>query len=166
VLVAFATDFETASRISLAIGANTLRVLGPEGTRVRDLPRLTGVSKEANAMCAGWLERDDCVVSGPDPLTGRGKVLRLTEKGGRAQRAHRRHLVATEQSWRSQFGAGAIADLRAALERLDGDGSLDSSPLAAGLTPYPDNWRARTPRPATLPHYPMVLHRGGYPDGS
>ncbi len=21
-------------------------------------------------------------------------------------------------------------------------------------------------RPAILPHYPMVLHRGGYPDGS
>jgi hypothetical protein len=24
----------------------------------------------------------------------------------------------------------------------------------------------RTSRPATLPHYPIVLHRGGFPDGS
>ena len=32
--------------------------------------------------------------------------------------------------------------------------------------PYPDNWRASVRRPATLPHFPMVLHRGGYPDGS
>jgi hypothetical protein len=27
-------------------------------------------------------------------------------------------------------------------------------------------WRARVPAPAALPHYPMTLHRGGYPDGS
>ena len=38
--------------------------------------------------------------------------------------------------------------------------------VAAGLVAYPDNWRAAVRRPATLPHYPMVLYRGGYPDGS
>jgi len=27
-------------------------------------------------------------------------------------------------------------------------------------------WRAKFRRPEVLPHYPMVLHRGGYPDGS
>lgn len=27
-------------------------------------------------------------------------------------------------------------------------------------------WRAPLRRPVTLPHYPMVLHRGGFPDGS
>jgi hypothetical protein len=26
--------------------------------------------------------------------------------------------------------------------------------------------RSSLRRPATLPHYPMVLHRGGFPDGS
>ena len=41
-----------------------------------------------------------------------------------------------------------------------------ASPLFAGLEPYPDGWRAAVRPPATLPHYPMVLHRGGYPDGS
>jgi len=39
-------------------------------------------------------------------------------------------------------------------------------PLLAGLEPYPDNWRAAVPAPVMLPHYPMVLPRGGYPDGS
>jgi hypothetical protein len=50
--------------------------------------------------------------------------------------------------------------------------------LALGLQPYPDGWRAaRNPYRArtqavladpasALPRYPMVLHRGGYPDGS
>ena len=38
--------------------------------------------------------------------------------------------------------------------------------LAAGLDPYPDNWRAGVRPASTLPHYAMVLHRGAYPDGS
>jgi len=39
-------------------------------------------------------------------------------------------------------------------------------PIFAGLEPYPDNWRASIRPAGTLPWYPMVLHRGGYPDGS
>jgi hypothetical protein len=49
--------------------------------------------------------------------------------------------------------------------------------LSLGLRPYPGGWRTRNPylRQTTavlddpgdaLPHYPMVLHRGGWPDGS
>ena len=53
--------------------------------------------------------------------------------------------------------------LRRALEPL---AAGDPPRLFAGLEPYPDGWRARVPAPAALPHYPMTLHRGGYPDGS
>ena len=42
----------------------------------------------------------------------------------------------------------------------------DPPRLFAGLAPHPGNWRARLPRPAVLPHFPMTLHRGGYPDGA
>jgi len=49
--------------------------------------------------------------------------------------------------------------------------------LSLGRRPYPGGWRARPPYPrqttavlddpgAALPHYPTVLHRGGWPDGS
>ncbi len=118
-------------------------------------------------MCVGWLERHRCVLSEPDPTATRGKVLRLTEKGQRAQQKSRRILGSTEMSWRTTFGPAAVDDLRRALQPLVGDGNLSSSPLDRGLTPYPDNWRATVRRqPSTLPHYPMVLHRGGYPDGS
>ena len=37
---------------------------------------------------------------------------------------------------------------------------------ALDLTAPPDCWRARLPRPDTLPHHPVISHRGGYPDGS
>ena len=53
--------------------------------------------------------------------------------------------------------------LRASLEPL---AAGQPAPLFGGLEPYPDNWRALVRRPDVLPHFPMVLHRGGYPDGS
>jgi hypothetical protein len=56
-----------------------------------------------------------------------------------------------------------VTALRQALEPL---AAGDPPRLFAGLEPYPDGWRARVPAPAALPHYPMTLHRGGYPDGS
>jgi hypothetical protein len=60
--------------------------------------------------------------------------------------------------------------LREALERLTGEPaaeiSMGISPLFRGLEPYPDGWRAPVRKAGTLPHYPMVLHRGGFPDGS
>jgi len=49
---------------------------------------------------------------------------------------------------------------------LANSASCQPPPLSGGLEPYPDNWRASVRRPATLPHFPIVLHRGGYPDGS
>jgi hypothetical protein len=124
------------------------------------------VSHEANAVSAGWLERRGCAVPEPDTSGRRGKVVRLTAKREKALQKHRRLLRANEESWRSRFGAAAIDDLRAALEDVVGDGTCENSPLAPGLVPRPDGWRARVRRPEILPHHPMVLHRGGYPDGS
>jgi DNA-binding MarR family transcriptional regulator len=166
VLLAFTLDFEAESRLALAISANTLRVLSADSTRLRDLPRLTGVSKEANAMCTGFLVRRGGAVIEPDPAATRGRVIRLTDKGVTARANAARTLDATEARWRTTFGAPALDALRAALVPLVGDGTLASSPLAAGLAPAPGNWRASVRAPETLPHYPMVLHRGGFPDGS
>ena len=162
VLLQFTIDFEGESRISLPISANTLRVLGAAGIRVRDLPALTGVSKEANSMAVGFLERHGCVVLEPDPSGARGKVIRLTGKGQRAQDKYRGLLRVAEERWERQFGSDVLARLRASLEQVLGDSAL----LRQGMRPYPDGWRASVRTAATLPHYPMVLHRGGYPDGS
>ena len=166
VLVALTADVESAARISLPISANTLRVLDRSGVRVSDLPRRTGVSREGNAMCIGWLERHGCVVREPDSTARRGQVVRLTSKGETAQQNAHRQLGATEESWRTRNDGGNVDELRAALLRVVGDGTFVTSPLAPGLVPHPDNWRAAVRPPETLPHHPMVLHRGGYPDGS
>jgi hypothetical protein len=99
----------------------------------------------------------------PDPAGGRWKITRLTSPGARAQRAHAGLTAAVEARWRSRFGAERVAALRDVLEPL---AVGDPPPLFGGLTPYEDGWRAQVKPPAVLPHYPMVLHRGGYPDGA
>jgi DNA-binding MarR family transcriptional regulator len=155
-LLAIAIEFERESEFSLAICANVVRVLDEKGVRVRDLPLLTGVSKEAISMALGILQKSRAVVVEPD----RTKVVRLTRKGLEAQAAYHQLVGAIEQRWQARFGNNTVRKLRESLERLAG------APLFGGLEPYPDGWRASIRKPSTLPHYPMVLHRGGFPDGS
>jgi len=175
-LLTFAIEFERESDVSLAISANVLRLFGASGesngktVRVRDLPGLSGVSKEAITMAIGYLTkrgyaRIECK-SGTLRESGKVKLLALTAKGLRARDVYFRFAPEIEKRWRSRFGEKQVRRLRASLEPLVGDSTAQGSPLFDGLEPYPDGWRAAVRRPETLPHYPMVLHRGGHPDGS
>jgi DNA-binding MarR family transcriptional regulator len=166
VLLMFAIDFETESELSLAISANVVRVVDEKGVRVRDLPLLTGVSKEAVAGSLSFLTKRGYAVAESDASGGRVKAARLTKKGGKAQQGYRRLLGSVEQRWQKRFGEKTIRSLRESLQRLVGEPTAQLSPLFLGLEPYPDGWRASVPKPHTLPHYPMVPHRGGFPDGS
>ena len=166
VVLAFAMEFERQSDVSLAISANVLRVLDEKGVRVRDLPLLAGVSKEAISMAIGYLGKRGFVVLGTESAGSRTKVARLTGKGRAAQDGYRHWLTSIEEAWQARFGKQTIRSLRVALEPLVGDGTSERSPLFSGLEPHPGGWRASVRRPKTLPHYPMVLHRGGFPDGS
>jgi hypothetical protein len=165
VLLAFAIAYERESRISLAIAANVLRVLDERGVRVRDLPQLTGVSKEAIAMATNFTGSRDITVIGAAADGGRWKIARLTPKGTIVRDAYGDRVESLEERWRERCGADVIASLRASLEGLAEPGG-PASPLFTGLEPAPGNWRFDVRPPQTLPHFPMVLHRGGYPDGS
>ena len=140
-LLSIALQFEHAFDISLAIYANVLRVIDEEGIRLRDIPALSGVSKESIAMAMGILRKQN--------LATVDKLVRLTPEGTKLKDTCRKRLARVE----SQY----------AIEGLD---PFTKDSLLAGLNPYPDNWRAKVPKPTELPHFPMVLHRGGYPDGS
>jgi hypothetical protein len=167
VLLLFAADYERGAKLSLAVHLDGLRVLDAEGVALRELPRLAGVSKEAIAMIVKHLERVRCVELVPAPDGGRGKHARLTaERGVKARVAGRRRQQRVLDEWRQRFGVDAIAELHGALEPIVGDGTRAGSPLFGGLEPYPDGWRAQVPAAELLPWFPMLLHRGGYPDGS
>jgi DNA-binding MarR family transcriptional regulator len=164
-LLSFAIEFERESEVSLAISANVLRLACEEGVEVSDLPRLSGVSKEGIAMSVSFLSKHEYAAIQPKSTASRKKVLMLTPKGRKAQDKYRQLLRATEEGWRARSGE-AIGCLRELLEQLAVGPADQQSPLFRGLEPYPEGWRASVPRPEVLPHYPMVLHRGAFPDGS
>ena len=118
-------------------------------------------------MATHPLTQRDLAVVGPGPGGSRFKAMRLTSRGQEAQWRYTDWTERLDDAAGQRLGAGPVAALRAALEPLAGDPDDPAhSPLMGGLEPYPDNWRADVRPPQTLPHFPMVLHRGGYPDGS
>lgn len=165
-LLAFAIEFELKSELSLALCANVMRVLDENGVRLRDLPRLSGVSKEAISMAMTLLKRTPYIAIAPDPTSSRTQLVRLTSEGRETQKTYLERLVIVEECWQERFAKDTTRNLRESLERIAGDGTARQSPLFRGLEPHPDGWRASVRKPETLPHYPMVSHRGGYPDGS
>ncbi len=169
-LLAYTLDFEAQSELSLALAADFVRVLGERGMLVRDVPDAGGVSKEATAMALGYLTKAGYVtVEGSTAAT---RTSRLTASGSDAQARIPRVHDLVDAAWSERFGAEAVDGLRAALERV-----LEHATLVEGLRPPAAGWRASKPylarttalleNPrAMLPHYPLVLHRGGWPDGS
>jgi DNA-binding MarR family transcriptional regulator len=160
-LTAFARAYEAESRVSLAIGANLLTVLGPENaepTRLRDLPARAGVAREPVAAALKFLGGRGLVTVAPDPEAERGKVASLTAAGERARDAGAELRARIEAEW-------GLDGLAAALAPIAGEGTA-ASPLFAGLTAPERGWRSSAPAPERLPRFPLVTHRGGFPDGS
>jgi DNA-binding MarR family transcriptional regulator len=165
-LLAFAIEFERESDLSLAMCANVVRVLDEKGVRARDLARLSGVSKELIKGSLAFLGKRGYVVLAADPTTKGTKLVRLTPKGREAKDVYQERLGVIEKRWEARFGKGSVRKLRTSLERLVGEPTAPQSPLFRGLDPYPEGWRASIRQPNTLPHYPLITHRGGFPDGS
>ena len=88
------------------------------GSRVTELALLAQVSKPTVVYLVNDLERLGYVRRVPDPADGRAKLVRLTERGVRAQREGREIVAEIELDWGRALGRGDFADLRGLLERL------------------------------------------------
>ena len=166
VLQAVTLDVEHRPDLPLRLSANAVRVLDDRGVRVRDLPALTGIAEMGIDNSLSTLGKGGYVTVAVDPAVGRARLARLTAKGHQVQGSYRQRTGEIERDWETRFGQQAVAAVRGSLEALAGGGTSRDSPLFAGLKPYPEGWRSQVARPDTLPHYPMVSHRGGFPDGS
>jgi hypothetical protein len=147
---------ESSIPVSLPLAANALRAVDGGQVAVVDLPARTGLSKEAIAMAIGKLKRRHLAAINPD------RAISLTAEG-----------LAAFQAYRDNALRWSDSDLRGALEDL----LQKTEALAAGLLPPDRCWRSHKPHlsrtarlladpTANLPSHPMVLHRGGWPDGS
>ena len=148
-LVEFALEFDRYSVASLSITANILRVVGEEGVRVRDLPRLACLAKEGAALEMRIAERQGLA------SVESGKLVKLTAKGCLGRDMYLEKAREVEEAWRRGFGR----NLRISLESL-------APRFLEGIVYYPDGWRSSIASLEGLPHFPMISHRGGYPDGS
>ena len=99
VLLAFAIEFERESNLSLALSANAVRVLDETGVAMRDLPRLSGVSKELIKVSLGFLQKRGCIAIVSDPAAKGKKSVRLTPKGLCAQRSYHQLAGVIEERW-------------------------------------------------------------------
>jgi hypothetical protein len=165
VLLAFAFEFDRQSIAPRESCANVLRVAGDEGTRVLDLPRLTYLSSDGVAAALRELTRNRCgtVKAGPGSRT---KILFLTPRGRMARDVYPELTQKVEEGWQKRFGSSTLGSLRTSLEELSDSEQSGAAPLLRGLVPRPDGWRPSPPPIEGLPHFPMVTHRGGFPDGS
>lgn len=162
----YTIEFEEYSdEVSLAHRANVLRVLTAEGIPLKAIPSLAGISKEALKMAYVFLVKSGHVVEEPS-FSGRGKDLRLTEKGITERNRYVELHELIEKRWENRFTEVVVSNLQSSLNAIFAHDEGTESPLTQGLTPGPNTWRAMLPRPHVLPYHPMVLHRGGWPDGS
>ena len=156
VLAASTIDHERGSLVSLPLGANVVRVIGPDAVRPRDLPAMTGLSKEGIAMATGYLRRNGLAVPTP------GRALSLTPVG-----------LGALEDYRDRSAHGRGRGLREALVSALEQGRA----LSACFVPPEGSWRGERPYLAqtrrlladpleALPRHPMVLHRGAWPDAS
>jgi hypothetical protein len=175
VLLAYTIDFESESELSLPVSANFVRVLNDSGVAVRELPLAAGVSREATSMALTAMRKAG--VAAVDGRTAATKRVRLTAKGLAAQTAISGLHVDVEERWHERFGVDGVRRIRAALQEVLEQRDGERSRLALGMQPHPGGWRATKPYLAHtaamiedpsvgLPQYPMVLYRGGWPDGS
>ena len=103
-------------------------------------------------MMTGQLRRDGLL------SVSAAKEVELTGVGRQAAADASDAVDAVERNWPTE--------IRRCLEPLVGDGTVAGSALAEAIRSPEGTWRHRRPQPLTLPHHPVVSHRGGYPDGS
>jgi len=92
--------------------------IADRGSRVTELAQLAQVSKPTVVYLVNDLERLGYVKRVPDPSDGRAKLVRLTERGARAQREAREIVAEVEEDWGKALGERDFAALRMLLERL------------------------------------------------
>ena len=109
---------ESAEMPPLAVWANVLRPIGPDGCAQRDLRSASRLSKRAvhgglrSAIAGGWVEQQ-------------GTRLALTPRGREADEAWDARVRAVEDEWSARFGEDVIGELRGALETVVGRFDLE-----------------------------------------
>lgn len=144
-LLAFCIEFEQASRVPLALCANTLRVLGEAPVPLADIARLTGGSPETTDI--GWFTKPFVVIR-PDPKAKRGQAVCLSPLGLKVQKNYLKLTHEIEERWQVRFGSEKIQRLRDCLSEFFSLRNGNGLRIAEGLVPAEGTVRAGGQAPA------------------
>ena len=89
-----------------------------KGSRLTDLAASAGFTKQAVGEAVTELERLGYVTRVPDPLDGRAKIIKLTDRGMDAVIKGRRIFAEIERDWAEQIGPELMASFREAATRI------------------------------------------------
>jgi DNA-binding MarR family transcriptional regulator len=92
--------------------------IADDGSRITELAELAQVSKPTVVYLVNEMERLGYVERRPDPADGRAKLVCMTDRGARAQRAGGQIVREIEADWSALMGEREFAQLRALLTQL------------------------------------------------
>lgn len=92
--------------------------IGADGSRVTEMARRAGMTKQSMAELVDYLEGRGYVDRAPDPDDRRAQRVRLTKKGWRTVDVAVEAVEAVEREWASVVGEPAMRTLRGRLEKL------------------------------------------------
>jgi DNA-binding MarR family transcriptional regulator len=92
--------------------------MGPEGARLTDLAERARLTKQSVGEIVTNLEELGYVERVPDPDDKRAKLVRLTPRGQKMQKAARETFAEIEAEWGDRIGKQKVAALRSTLEEL------------------------------------------------
>jgi DNA-binding MarR family transcriptional regulator len=88
------------------------------GSRLTDLAANAGLTKQAVGEAVTELERLGYLTRVPDPLDGRAKIIKLTDRGLDVVIKGRRIFAEIEREWAEQIGPELMASFREAATRI------------------------------------------------
>jgi DNA-binding MarR family transcriptional regulator len=94
------------------------RFVRDDGMRLTELARLAGMTKQSVGEMVDDLARLGYVERVPDPLDGRAKLIRLTERGAEAQGVGFELFDRLERRWAERFGPERLDQLRETLQEI------------------------------------------------
>jgi DNA-binding MarR family transcriptional regulator len=89
-----------------------------KGSRLTDLAAGAGFTKQAVGEAVTELERLGYLTRVPDPLDGRAKIIKLTDRGLDVVIKGRRIFAEIEREWAEQIGPELMASFREAATRI------------------------------------------------
>ncbi|GAA4769540.1 MarR family winged helix-turn-helix transcriptional regulator [Actinomycetospora chibensis] len=98
--------------------ARLFQRISPEGSRLSDLARQAGITKQSAGFLIDQLERLGYVHRAPDPADGRARLVQIAERGQRSVEAARAVVARVEAEWTSHLGERRMAQLRRILTDL------------------------------------------------